>query len=88
MVGYIIRSLCLLLLLVSSVQSECERGGTCNDADKLLADNTNIFYWLAATLGILFPPVLLWITWRKQLAVLQQVEVTKGGPAVMWACIA
>ena len=47
-----------------------------------------IFYWILFTLGILFPPVLLWITWRKQLAVLQQVEVTKGGPAVMWACIA
>ena len=30
-----------------------------------------IFYWLVATLGILFPPVLLRITWRKQLAVLQ-----------------
>ena len=38
MVGYIIRGLCLLLLLVSSVQSDCERGGTCNDADKMLAD--------------------------------------------------
>ena len=33
-----IRSLCLLLLLVSSVQSDCERGGTCDDADKILAD--------------------------------------------------
>ena len=33
-----IRSLCLLLLLVSSVQSDCERGGTCEDADKILAD--------------------------------------------------
>ena len=28
----------ILLLLVSLVQSDCERGGTCNDADKLLAD--------------------------------------------------
>ena len=28
----------LLLLLVTSVQSDCERGGTCNDEDKLLAD--------------------------------------------------
>ena len=38
-----LRPLCLsvavlFLLLVSSVQSDCERGGTCNDADKLLAD--------------------------------------------------
>ena len=46
------------------------------------------FYMLLITLGILFPPVLLRITWRKQLAVLEQVKVTKGGPAVMWACIA
>ena len=28
----------ILLLLVTSVQSDCERGGTCNDADELLAD--------------------------------------------------
>ena len=28
----------ILLLLVTSVQSDCERGGTCSDADKLLAD--------------------------------------------------
>ena len=47
-----------------------------------------LFYWMVITLGIVFPPVLLCITWKKQLAVLQQVEVTKGGPAVMWACIA
>ena len=38
MLGDINRNLCLLLLLVSSVQSDCERGGTCNDADKMLAD--------------------------------------------------
>ena len=48
----------------------------------------HIFYWIPITLGVLFPPVLLRITWRKQLAVLEQVKVTKGGPAVMWACIA
>jgi len=47
-----------------------------------------MFYYMLITLGILFPPVLLRITWRKQLAVLKQVKVTKGGPAVMWACIA
>ena len=47
-----------------------------------------IFYWLMATLGLAAPPILLYITCRKQLAVLQQVKVTKGGPAVMWACIA
>ena len=47
-----------------------------------------IFYMMLITLGVLFPPVLLRITWRKQLAVLEQVKVTKGGPAVMWACIA
>ena len=45
-------------------------------------------YWLVATLGMAAPPILLYITWRKQLAMLQQVKVTKGGPAVMWACIA
>ena len=28
----------ILLLLVTSVQSDCERGGTCNDTDKLLED--------------------------------------------------
>ena len=28
----------ILLLLVSTVQSDCERGGTCGDADKMLAD--------------------------------------------------
>ena len=38
MLEYNIRSLCLLLLMVSSVQSDCERGGTCDDADKVLAD--------------------------------------------------
>ena len=47
-----------------------------------------MFYYMLITLGILFPPVLLRITWRKQLAVLEQVKVTKGGPDVMWACIA
>ena len=35
---YIVGFLCHFLLLVSSVQSDCERGGTCNDADKMLAD--------------------------------------------------
>ena len=48
----------------------------------------HMFYLMLITLGMLFPPVLLRITWRKQLAVLDQVKVTKGGPAVMWACIA
>ena len=28
----------ILVLLVSTVQSDCERGGTCGDADKILAD--------------------------------------------------
>ena len=40
-------------------------------------------YLLMATLGMAAPPILLYLTWRKQLAVLQQVKVTKGGPAVM-----
>ena len=40
MLGYNIRCLCLLLLLVSKVQSDCERGGTCGDADKIMADIT------------------------------------------------
>ena len=35
---YNIRSLCLLLLLVSTVQSDYERGGTCDDTDKMLKD--------------------------------------------------
>ena len=47
-----------------------------------------MFYWMVATLALLTFPALLYITWRKQLAALQQVKVTKGGPAVMWACIA
>ena len=47
-----------------------------------------MLYLMAATLALLVSPALLYITWRKQLAVLQQVKVTKGGPAVMWACIA
>ena len=37
MLGYI-SSLCLLLLLVSSVHSDCERGEICNDANRMLAD--------------------------------------------------
>ena len=41
-----------------------------------------------ATFGVVARPILLRITWRKQLVVLEQVMVTKGGPAVMWACIA
>ena len=48
----------------------------------------HMLYYMLITLGVLFPPVLLRITWRKQVAVLEQVKVTKGGPAVMWACIA
>ena len=47
-----------------------------------------IFYWVVGIMGIVVPPYLLYITWWKQLAVLEQVKVTKGGPAVMWACIA
>ena len=47
-----------------------------------------MFYAIVTTLGLFAPPILLYITWRKQLAVLQQVKDTKGGPAVMWACIA
>ena len=46
-----------------------------------------IFYWMMATLGLVVPPSLLYITRRKQLDWLQQVKVTKGGPAVMWACL-
>ena len=46
-----------------------------------------MLYLMVATLGLLTFPALLYITWRKQLAALQQVKVTKGGPAVMWACI-
>ena len=47
-----------------------------------------IFYWVVVIMGIVVPPYLLYITWWKQLAVLEQVKITKGGPAVMWACIA
>ena len=47
-----------------------------------------MLYLMVGTLALLTPPALLYITWRKQLAALQQVKVTKGGPAVMWACIA
>ena len=47
-----------------------------------------ILYLLIATLGLVAPSYLLYITWWKQLAVLEQVKVTKGGPVVMWACIA
>ena len=36
--GYIFRNLSFLLLLFSSVQGDCVRGGLCNDADKMLAD--------------------------------------------------
>ena len=48
----------------------------------------NIFYYMVNTLGFVAPPILLYITWRKQLTVLQWIKDTKGGPAVMWACIA
>ena len=47
-----------------------------------------ILYLLIATLGMMASPFLLYITWRKQLAVLQQVKDNKIGQAVMWACIA
>ena len=47
-----------------------------------------MLYLIVVTLALLAPPALLYITWRKQLAALQQVRVTKSGPAVMWACIA
>ena len=47
-----------------------------------------MLYLMVVTLALLAPPALLYIMWRKQLAALQQVRVTKGGPAVMWACIA
>ena len=47
-----------------------------------------MLYLMVVTLALLAPPALLYITWRKQLAALQQVRVTKSGPAVMWACIA
>ena len=46
-----------------------------------------MLHWMVATRALLTLPALLYITWRKQLAMLQQVKVTKGGPAVMWACI-
>ena len=46
-----------------------------------------MLYLMVVTLALLAPPALLYITWRKQLAALQQVKVTKGGPTVMWACI-
>ena len=47
-----------------------------------------IFYWMVATFGVVASPILLYITWRKQLAVLQQVKDNKIGQAVMWECIA
>ena len=47
-----------------------------------------IFYWIMFTLGCMVPPLLLHITWRKQMTALQQVKESKVGPAVMWACIA
>ena len=48
----------------------------------------SIFYWMVGTLGMMASPFLLYITWRKQLAVLQHVKDNKIGQAVMWACIA
>ena len=50
--------------------------------------NERMFFAMVFTMILLAPPILLYITWRKQLSVLQQVKDTKGGPAVMWACIA
>ena len=38
MLWYSTRSVCLLSLLCSLVQSDCERGGTCDDADIILRD--------------------------------------------------
>ena len=38
MLMYNIERVCLFLLLISSVQSDCERGGTCDDADTMLRD--------------------------------------------------
>ena len=38
MLMYNIERVCLLLLLINSVQSDCERGGTCDDADTMLRD--------------------------------------------------
>ena len=46
-----------------------------------------ILYLLMLTLGLVAPPILLYITWTKQLVVLRQVKVAKSSPAVMWACI-
>ena len=46
-----------------------------------------MLHLMVGTLVLVAPPGLLYITWRKQLAMLQHVKVTKGGPAVMWACI-
>ena len=47
-----------------------------------------MFYGTVFILCIVAPPFFFSITWRKQLSVLQQVKDIKGGPAVMWACIA
>ena len=47
-----------------------------------------VFYFTVAILVAFMSPCLHYITCRKQLSVLQQVKDTKGGPAVMWACIA
>ena len=47
-----------------------------------------MFYVAVLALAMVAPPFLLYMTWRKQLSVLQQVKDIKGGPAVMWACIA
>ena len=41
-----------------------------------------IFYWMMATLGLIVPPSLLYITRRRQLDGLQQVKVTKGNVGV------
>ena len=61
---------------------------TVRSARTAVADRQEgVFYWMVVSLGMVAPPILLYITWRKQLAVLQKVKVTKGGPAVMWACI-
>ena len=43
---------------------------------------------MGAIMLVLMSLCLQYIAWRKQLAILQKVKGTKGGPAVMWACIA
>ena len=47
-----------------------------------------IFYLAVTAMGALALPILFYITWRNQLVVLKQVNNTRCGPAVMWACIA